>query len=76
MKVTINTHGHCVEIESTDVDMTVHRLANIAINTWRRTAPPYRGQPAFGLTAQLAGQPGGPASFRCGERPDVRGEAS
>lgn len=37
MKVTINTHGHSVEIETTDPDMTVHRLANIAVNTWRRT---------------------------------------
>lgn len=37
MKVTVNAGGRVVEIESDEEVMTVHRLANIAIATWRRT---------------------------------------
>lgn len=35
--MTITTAGHSVEIESDETGMNVHRLANIAVNTWRRT---------------------------------------
>lgn len=55
MRVSITTAGHTVEIEDDDPDMNVHRLANIAVNTWRRTVLP-EGEscgPAYGFTSQL-----------------------
>lgn len=54
-KVTITSDEHTVEIEDDDPDMNAHRLANIAVNTWRRTVLP-EGEPcgpAYGFTAQL-----------------------
>lgn len=54
MKVTVNASGRVVEIESNEADMTVHRLANIAINTWKRTEPDGEDLgPAYGFTSQL-----------------------
>ena len=37
MKVSITAAGHCVEIQSDEPDTNIHRLANIAVATFRRT---------------------------------------
>lgn len=57
MKVTVNAGGRVVEIESDEDDMNVHRLANIAVNTWRRTEPdgPESLGPAYGCSAERHG---------------------
>jgi hypothetical protein len=56
VKVTITTGDRAVEIESTEDGMSVHRLANIAVNTWRRTAPPLGEScgPAYGFNSQVS----------------------
>lgn len=56
MRVEITTGGHTVVIDSSEPDMNVHRLANIAVNTWRRTVRP-EGEscgPAYGFTSQTS----------------------
>lgn len=50
MRVVITTAGHSVDIETTEDGMNVHRLANIAVNTWRRTKDP-RVREGWGATA-------------------------
>jgi hypothetical protein len=52
VKVTVNADGRVVEIESTEDDMNVHRLANIAITTWRRTEPESLGR-AYGFSWRM-----------------------
>jgi hypothetical protein len=71
MKVSINTAGHCVEIESGEAAMNVHRLANIAVNTWRRTVLPDGEScgPAVGFTSQVSTLGRGYRHFRYGSTP-------
>jgi hypothetical protein len=50
MRVTITTAGHSVDLESTEDGMNIHRLANIAVNTWRRTQLPRHTAGAWGAS--------------------------
>lgn len=54
MKVTVNAGGRVVEIESGEDGMNAHRLANLAIETWRRTEPsePETLGPAYGFSGE------------------------
>jgi hypothetical protein len=74
VRVTITTAGHSVDLESTDDGMNIHRLANIAVNTWRRTQLPPRMAGAWGAAGgqfeQQYRQPG-PTAFGFGDPPDV-----
>lgn len=71
MRVTITTGGHTVDVESSEQDMNVHRLANIAVNTWRRTVLPEGEQcgPAVGFTSQVSTHGRGYRHFRYGTGP-------
>jgi hypothetical protein len=70
VKVTVNAGGRVVEIESTEDGMNVHRLANIAVATWRRTEPG-DGEDlgsAYGFTSQIDHAPRGRRYPQYGDR--------
>lgn len=74
MRVVITTAGHSVDIETTEDGMNAHRLANIAVNTWRRTRDPQM-RTGWGVTGIFAERAGG-ATYHEPSDADLRHSAT